>query len=71
MSFCNNLWSKPEYRRKIWNAVGAIPACSSFVTFVAHAKNTKATVTLNFCVLEGPVAQLDQLKVLLNGYITK
>ena len=37
ISFCN-LWSKPEYRRNFWNAVGVIPACSSFVTFVAHAK---------------------------------
>lgn len=33
--------------------------------------HTKATVTLNFGVLEGPAVLLDQLKSLLNVYTTQ
>lgn len=32
--------------------------------------HTKATVSLDFCELEGLAVQLDQLKSLLNGYLS-
>jgi hypothetical protein len=49
---------------------GEIPACSSLCYIRGTWLHTKATVTLNFCVLEGPAAQLDQLRHCLNGYIS-